>query len=299
MKPILVTVVLLALRLLLVGAQDAPLARFSASTLQPLTGEQFELTLMVDVPPGITLAGWPELPSEWGPFEIIAAGEPVVDTRTDGMQVFSQVFTVRVWRPGDAETPETLITYAPSPGLTLRVPVRVERLTVPTVLDFNDLTLRPLRPTIDLFYVPLELVIALGGVIALAGYAGVRAYRRRTAVVQPLPEPSPRERLESALDAGVLLEPAERLALIADALREYTAGEFGAAADQTTDELLDALAGRLPQNALVWLQQVLGRADAVKFSGEAVAADDVDFVHETLPVWLAQVAPVDAQTGQG
>lgn len=298
MRAALVVVGLL-LVLLPAGAQDAPTARFSASTLEPLTGEPFEITLSVDVPQGITLAGWPEIPAEWGPFEVIAASEPLVDTRADGFQVYSQTFTVRVWRPGDAETPETIITYAPSPGLTLRVPVRAERVLIPTVLDFNDLTLRPLRPPLDLFYVPIEIVAALAGVLGVAVAAVVRTYRRRTAIERPLPEPAPRERLESALAAADLLEPADQVALTADALRTYAAVRFNAGDGLTTGELLDALSGRLPDGALVWLQQVLAHADAVKFSGEAIMPEDIAYLNATLPGWIAQVEAVESAVGQG
>jgi hypothetical protein len=298
MRAALVVVGLLLL-LLPARAQDAPTARFSASMLEPLTGEPFEITLSVDVPPGITLADWPEIPAEWGPFEVIAASEPLVDTRADGLQVYAQTFIVRAWRPGDAETPETIITYAPSPGLTLRVPVRAERVLIPTVLDFNDLTLRPLRPPLDLFYVPIEIVAALAGVLSVGGYAGVRAYRRRALRERPLPEATPRERLESVLAAADLLEPADQLALTADTLRTYAAARFDAGEGLTTGELLDALTGRLPEGALVWLQQVLAHADAVKFSGEAILPEDIAYLDATLPGWITQVEAVDAAVGQG
>jgi hypothetical protein len=298
MRAVLAVVGLL-LVLLPAAAQDAPTARFSASKLEPLTGEPFEITLSVDVPQGITLAGWPEIPAEWGPFEVIAASEPLVDTRADGFQVYAQTFTVRAWRPGDAETPETIITYAPSPGLMLRVPVRAERVLIPTVLDFNDLTLRPLRPPLDLFYVPVEIVAALAGMLGVAVYAGARVYRRRTLRERPLPEPAPRERLESALAAADMLEPADQLALTADALHGYAAARFNAGDGLTTGELLDALAGRLPDGALVWLQQVLAHADAVKFSGEVIMPEDIAYLNATLPGWIAQVEAVESAVGQG
>lgn len=298
MRAALVVVGLL-LVLLPTGAQDAPTARFSASTLEPLTGEPFEITLSVDVPQGITLTGWPEIPAEWGPFEVIAAHEPLVDTRSDGLQVYAQTFTVRAWRPGDAETPETIITYEPSPGLTLRVPVRAERVLIPTVLDFNDLTLRPLRPPLDLFYVPIEIVAALAGVLGVAVVAGARVYRRRALQERPLPEATPRERLESVLAAADLLDPADQLALTADALRAYAAARFNVGDGLTTGELLDALTGRLPDGALVWLQQVLAHADAVKFSGEAIMPEDIAYLNATLPGWIAQVEVVNSAVGQG
>ncbi len=164
-----------------VEAFDSVFARFEASTLSPLTGEPFTLTLAVTLPDGLQVAEWPEIGGEWGPFEIREAGE-ITQTGNEVRQAFTAV----LWRPEDVVTPETFVGYGAGGADVRRVPVREAFFSVPTVIDPDDENLRPPLPP-DLTPWPWPELVVLAGVIGAAGWA-VWSQRPRP---QPEPPPSP------------------------------------------------------------------------------------------------------------
>lgn len=256
--------------------ENAPTGAFSASTLSPLTGESFTLTLNVDVPAGIELVDWPQFPQEWGRFEILEINERQEATRSDGTRTIMQRLTARLWRVGDHETPETILTYRIDGVGELRVPVRPAYFSVPTVLDFNDATLRPLRELIDLPYVsPWVIAAALALLIGGALIVG-RWYATRP---QPAPLPvilSPYEvaqrALESLADAGGT--PESNVVGAADVLRAYITARLDLPASMaTTPELMQILSEHLPLELVTGLHRLLIEADRVKFGGKALESD--------------------------
>lgn len=164
-----------------VDAFDSVFARFEASTLSPLTGEPFTLTLAVTLPEGLQVAEWPLIEGEWGPFEIRESGEI---TNTGGE--VRQSYTAVLWRPEDVVTPETFVGYGAGGADVRRVPVREAFFSVPTVVDPDDENLRPPLPP-DLTPWPWPELITLAGVIGAAGWA-VWSQRPRP---EPEPPPSP------------------------------------------------------------------------------------------------------------
>lgn len=160
-----------------VDAFDSVFARFDASTLSPLTGEPFTLTLAVTLPDGLQIAEWPSIEGQWGPFEIREAGE-VTQLENEVLQSFTAV----LWRPEDVVTPETFVGYGAGGADVRRVPVREAFFSVPTVIDPDDENLRPPLPP-DLTPWPWPELIVLVGVIGAAGWA---IWSQR-----PGPEPEP------------------------------------------------------------------------------------------------------------
>lgn len=163
------------------GAFDSVFARFEASTLSPLTGEPFTLTLAVTLPDGLQIAEWPEIEGEWGAFEIREAG----DVTQSGSEV-RQTFTAVLWRPEDVVTPETFVGYGAGGADVRRVPVREAFFSVPTVIDPDDENLRPPLPP-ELTPWPWPELIVLAGVIGAVGWA-LWSQRPRP---EPEPPPSP------------------------------------------------------------------------------------------------------------
>lgn len=113
-------------------------ARFDADTYTPLTGQPFTLFLIVETPPDIVLTDWPTFELEgqmWGKFEVQSVGEKNETTRSDGVKITQQALTVILWRPEDAVTPETFITYGLGGDQVRRVPVREAFISVTSVVD--------------------------------------------------------------------------------------------------------------------------------------------------------------------
>jgi hypothetical protein len=160
-----------------VDAFDSVFARFEASTLAPLTGEPFTLTLAVTLPDGGQIAEWPLIEATWGPFEIRDTGE-IIRTGNEVVQAFTAV----LWRPEDVVTPETFIGYGAGGDDVRRVPVRDAFFSVPSVIDPNDENLRPPLPPILAPWPWPELILSAGLLTAV----GAVAWSRR-----PKPEPEP------------------------------------------------------------------------------------------------------------
>jgi hypothetical protein len=170
-------------------------ARFESETLTPLTGQPFELTLVVERPPGVILTDWPVIADPWGAFEVRSVGERVEEVRADGGVITRQAFTVVLWLPRDVVTPETFIGYSLGAEDVRRVPVREVFISVPTVVDPLAPELIPARPLIQPPS-PWGLWLALGAVVAGGAALMVLRQRRRTELIVPL---TPREQTIRAL----------------------------------------------------------------------------------------------------
>lgn len=170
-------------------------ARFESETLTPLTGQPFELVLVVERPPGVILTDWPVIADPWGAFEVRSIGERVEESRADGGVITRQVFTVVLWLPRDVVTPETFISYSLGADDVRRLPVREVFISVPTVVDPLAPELIPARPLIP-SPSPWGLWLALGAIVA--GGAALIIWRRgrRIVLAEPL---TPREQALRAL----------------------------------------------------------------------------------------------------
>lgn len=181
-----------------VDAFDSVFARFEASTLNPLTGEPFTLTLAVTLPEGTFVADWPPISGTWGAFEIRTVG----DITETGREV-RQDFTAVLWRPEDVRTPETFIGYSAGGGDMRRVPVRELIFSVPTVLEPDADTLQPPLPP-DTVSWPLPILVVVGGIVLALG---ITVWAQRPALDDITP-PTPAQTALSKL-RGLTKRPAD------------------------------------------------------------------------------------------
>ena len=235
-----------------VGAFDSVFARFEASTLSPLTGEPFMLTLAVTLPDGLQIAEWPLIEGEWGPFEIREIGEI-----TQAGNEVRQTFMAVLWRPEDVVTPETFVGYGAGGADVRRVPVREAFFSVPTVIDPDDENLRPALPP-DLTPWPWPELVVLAGAIGAAGWA---AWSQRPKP-EPEPPPSPAQIALGRL-RGLTKRPAPvQFQASLTVLRELNA--------KTPHDALDvAIAAG---EALAYMPEPVGQEDAAAFLELAVRA---------------------------
>lgn len=253
--------------------QAAPVGRFSVSNGAPSTGVTFALSLEVDVPRGVTLLDWPSLPDTWGDFEVVARDERTETLRDDGGRVISQRFTMRVWRVGDHTTPETVLTYRVNGAGELRVPVRPAFLTVPTVLDFNDLEVRPPLPPINLPYLSPLLVAGVLLVLFvfswwLMGFITARHEDTPKPLMLSAYEVAVRQ-LEALRDSTLTADAV--LSGAADTMRGYLTARLQMdIAAATTTEITQAASEHLPLELVTGVTRLFAEADRVKFASKTI-----------------------------
>lgn len=248
-------------------------ASFRVSNLEPLVGLPFTVTMNIVLPNGY-MAELPELPSDWGSFQILQRGDRF-DVVQDNLLLISQSYDVVAWIPGEYQTPDVMLQYQVNEQSEFfALPVRSVIITVPSVLD-ESLTLRPLKPAIDLPYPLTEAVLASAGVITVVLCTVVYIQRKRIVLNKRVPEqPTALDAMQTALNELNLLsesslQDSERYTRTADILRWYIDQVLHIdAVEMTTDELGRALAlvTSLSDSRKREIALLLEKADLVKFA---------------------------------
>ncbi len=286
-----------------VRGQGSVAATFTADRGSPLIGEPVRLTLTVNVPV-YTEVTLPKFTLDWLPFMVTSVGEVRVSTDDAvARTTYQQDLIVILWKPGDYETPETFVDYrlSDSPE-TFRVSVEPAFFSVPSVLNPNDLTLRPLKPPLALPYLSPVLLLGILGVLVAAGLYGARWFKRQrqtwTAAVPA--DASSRTLNELQRIAGLALPAFRTYPLVGDALRRYVEAQFHVTVeDLTTAELLDALQTlpELNDQHRLELRRILDRVDLVKFAQYQPEADSTRKLLQAAARWVEHFS--GAENGAG
>jgi hypothetical protein len=280
-------------------AQPPVTARFEAAPGSPLIGEPVTLTLVVEAPAEaeVTL---PQIMTDWPPFEVRAAGE-VEKIVNGGRTVYRQSFTVILWMPGDYRTPETFVEYRlPPDSENQRASVEPAFFTAPSVIEPNDLLLRPLKPLEIPPYISPWAILAACGAAAAGGLSLARRLnRRRTRKPSggPLPDVTGRTLDELRRVRSLALPAAEVYIRAGECLRAYLKDRFGVAAhEMTTDELLAALQSRsaLTPRQNRELRRILDQIDLVKFARFRPAPDSTQGLLQRVSRWVVGASPEDS-----
>lgn len=271
---------------LLVFLQGPPLpetirAAFNASTVAPLVGQPVRLILTVELPPGAEIIRWPAIADAWGPFMVRSVGDVETGVSGGGRLTLTQQFTVILWQPGDHETPETFIDYRLS-GIEeiYSVPVTPFRFRVPSVVDETDLTLRPFKPQVSLFFIPWWIIGVATLILAVSVWAAWGRYQRW--------QQSHRQRSAAVIVPDALDLVVQHLTrLKSDRVSEHTAADAvsqglrtfigarlkGEVTGMSTPELMRWLVAQRILNSarLEELGRLLEYCDSVKFAGSTSA----------------------------
>lgn len=246
---------------------DAPLrASFSASNPNPLVGEPVDLTLTAELLPGATIVSWPDLSSVGPAVEVRTVGTVEI-AEAGGRTKYRQNITIVFWEPGTFRSPEMVIQYQADGRIAEFVPEHAD-FSVISVLDENDLKLRPLKPVISIPYVPPAWIIGGVGVATSAAIWWI-SWRRRVSGSQADIRQLDRRTLAAlrAIDRKKQ-KPDEVYAAVADCLRDYVTEQFQIAAhEMTTAELVAQMQSQLSAPLTNRLYQLMGQADLVKFAG--------------------------------
>lgn len=215
----------------------------------------------------------------WGPFEVRSQSPVQTTQQSNGSASSQQVISVTLWQTGSFATPPLTLQVLDAQGNQHPITATAISLTVNSVLQTGDESLRDLKPQATL-PLPVRWPWIAGGLLAilLIG-AGLWWWLRRTAPLsaQPISIPDLRPAYQIALDEIARIEglhlPAldrykEHYTLIIDVLRRYLQATYGIPAlDQTTDELRRTLRNTpLPVEQRDVLFTMLSEADLVKFA---------------------------------
>lgn len=197
------------------------IARFDSDTYTPLTGQPFTITLAVETPPGVILTDWPTFEREgrmWGKFEVQSVGEKTETPRDGGGLITQQSFVVILWRPEDAVTPETFITYSLGGDQVRRVPVREAFISVTSVVDPLAPELIPARPLIETRF---PVVVVVGGALVMLISVMVLRRRKGQVVVVPLSAAERAAKALSGLNLDITRPAVDRLRDAVAILSQY------------------------------------------------------------------------------
>jgi len=277
-------------------AQEDGRGYFTAEVGSPLIGEPIDLLFAINVPDGSTVT-LPEFPRDWPPF-MIRDMSGVDVTMSGGRMIYRQYLTVILWRPGDYQTPETVIEYQLLNSLDKRrIVVQPAYFTVKTVLNPDDLNLRPLKIPVSMFYVsPLTVGTALVGLGVVSSFLWSR--RRKIRIAKIDAEASGlHASARLALDEfkrlnGANVAPPKVYALVSDVLRRYVQGRFDIQAEEmTTGELVESLhdCRELSERRQHELAYLLEQADLVKFARMQPPSKSADKMLNVAQRWVVTV----------
>ena len=247
-------------------------AHFSSTTLRPLVGEAFEISLTVTLESGSVITAWPDFSTQWADFEIENVGDLLINN-DDSFVEYQQIFTARLWEPGDYVTPETVITYQPpNENVSVELAVNPSFFTVPSVLASGDEALAGLKAPVNMADFPpwlfvIILFFVFASVIVGLNTWQLRSRRRGAGHAESIDIRILGERALALLQKIDQTDPAAIYFLVDDRVRQYVrAYSDDVTLEMTTTEMLWTIQNTLPKPLFDRLQKLLIQADLVKFS---------------------------------
>jgi hypothetical protein len=244
-------------------------------------GDHIPLRLAATYPADLELT-LPELPQEWGSFEVLVQTlQPPTDNGDGTLTVVRQAM-VTLWAPGVYQTPPFALRYRDVEGELQEISVPPLSITVASILSQDDTEKRDLKPQVPLPRPPVWPWI-LGGLflatlVAIVGWALLTRLLQRTK-----PALTPTSTLDPRPPHAIAYAELNRIAalnlptqgefkpyytLIAACLRAYIQRCYGIPAlDQTTEELVTAFRrARVNRGHASLFHDLLVEADLVKFA---------------------------------
>jgi hypothetical protein len=244
-------------------------------------GDPIPLHLTITYPAELPDIDLPELPQNWGPFEL--REQHVAPLKEDaGLKSLVHTIVVTLWAPGDYETPPLMVRYQDRAGELHEIAVPPAHVSVRSVLDPADQEKRDLKPQVWLPGSPAWPWVLGGLALTLfAGALGWAVWRRGGRRALPSTIPSVASDLRpahaiahagldriAALDLPSKGQLKRHYTLIADCLRAYLLNRYGIPAmDLTTAEIVATLRPHhVDARQVELVGELLSEADLVKFA---------------------------------
>ncbi|MBI5285941.1 MAG: hypothetical protein HY874_12705 [Chloroflexi bacterium] len=242
-------------------------------------GDRLTLTITVEHREGVVLTP-PGYGAAFGGIEVVDIAPPSVEQRDGGRARTTFAYTLAAFTTGEFTVPAQSIAFVTPDGAAGTVTTTPRSVTINSVLDPGDTSLRPLKPQLDIDDgAPSPIApIAFVGMLAALTAIGYVLQARAVAIAPPAPlavatPPAPPDgRARAALDAAAPLAGTDvraYYALIAAAVRAYLSERFDFPAYAMTRTEMErgmAAAGidRWPARLTA---NLLEQCDAVQFAG--------------------------------
>lgn len=255
----------------IVAAQSAVSAQIRLSNSTPLIGEPFALTLTISAPADAIIDPI-ELSQRWEAFTILNTGHRIT-TSAGNMAIYEQTWTILLWDIGEYQTPTIAIEYqlANTSEKDL-IAVEPTFVKVDSILNPEDLNLRPMKALLNMPYVSPLWLVAIIMALGTGGFSIWHILRRRypTSGADLMPETPLAAALRELQQIDTnKITPARTCSFITQTLKSYIQRQHRLAAEEmTTEELLDALHEKQTFNVIQEreLGNLLHEADLVKFA---------------------------------
>jgi hypothetical protein len=255
---------------------------------------------------------FPDLPNQWGSFEVRQQVRTAARANADGTESATQVIEVALFGTGAFETPDYSVTLRNESGQTQAVQAPPITLTVTPVLPAGSLQLKDIKPQTNLPWVITWPVLPAGALlIAVLGMAvfllvkWVKAIRLRAAV--RVDTRSPYEVAQDELtnirrqDLPGQGQIKEHYTMVSDSVRRYLERAYDVAAtDFTTEEIRRKL-----RSSAITMEDsrdvigLLADCDLVKFTALEPDADTAREMTERARELVEMMTPWGSWSGRG
>ncbi len=255
---------------------------------------------------------FPDLPNQWGSFEVRQQVRTAARTNADGTETATQVIEVALFGTGAFETPDYSVTLRNELGQTQTVQAPPITLTVTPVLPAGSLQLKDIKPQTDLPWIVAWPVLPAGALlIAVLGMAvflvikWVKSLRLRAAVRVDTRSPYEVAQDELAdirrLDLPGQGQIKEHYTTVSDSVRRYLERAYEVAAtDLTTEEVR-----RMLRSSAITTEDsrdviaLLADCDLVKFTALEPDADTAREMTERARELVEMMTPWGSWSGRG
>jgi len=288
------------------SVQAADQAYFSADKTTPLIGEPIHLLLHLRVPQNAQLA-LPDFKKSLSPFMVENVGSLNRVQQFDDTSVeYELPLEVVLWRTGIYKTPSLKVSYQLTGAASVNLTVESLQFEVQSVLNDNDLILRPFKPLVNLPYFPVweivPIMAVVVGVIAIFIRNRRARLQKRTSLIEDVT-------ITGHPDAVYALKVLRQITAsndsplitytqVSDCLRHYLAKRFSVQAlDLTTSELVEQLNEKaiLADDHQQKLSEMLRRADLVKFAGVIPKQGAAQQYTSVAAQWIQTVEQANAE----
>lgn len=257
--------------------QAVDTAYFTLENSNPLIGEPVQVTLHITVPQNAQVS-LPDFAAEWSGITVAEVGNlNIVNQSDDATTEYMLFLTIILWQTGSVATPPLNLSYQIADAAPVMLPIESIQFAVPSTLGTDDISLRPSKPQISVFYFPRWIVVVLPMLILAMGLFGL--IHRPLWFLLPMAAKSNIDSISTSNVSGILKklkqvsESETRPALIYQQVSDYLRAYLNAylvlhSLDLTTNELMAQLknVSGLSDSQHRQLNEMLKFADRVKFS---------------------------------
>ncbi len=279
-------------------------AYFTSDKTTPLIGEPVQLILHLRIPAQAKLMP-PDFANLGSPMFVKQVGSLNMVNQSEGETEYQLPLIIVLWQTGLYRTPPLIISYQLDTGAPVNLIAESVQFDVPSTLDTSDLSLRPLKPQINLPYFPIWTFASTLLVFVAFGVVAVRYWLPRKRLQLPVNALNDKWHPEANVALSSLkklsqseYDPPAIYVQVSGYLRQYLDARFALqSGDLTTSELLANLEDHqvIMSDQQQKLSEMLKRADLVKFARMVPKLNTAQQYASLAAQWIQSVEQAQAK----